>query len=406
MNAPTGSIAALPPVDAALTKASGPWWEWMPDLVRGQRAVRWGPAIVLTRYQDCRAVLTDARVEHGALAELEGLAGIDPRFLARRRQSFLNTTGEEHARLRRLVIPALRPRQVNRYRPAMRRVMADLLDRALAADPVEAVSALTDPYPIPVICWILGIPVAESAFFSAAAQSWTNAFTGDPAAIPAAIKAHDDLDAFVTDLIARRRADLGEDLLSDLVRAGEDGDRLSDADIVHLVSALIVGGTDTTRNQLANALYLFAARPALWGRLVAHPEDIPAAVEEVTRYAPAIAALKRVVTEELDLGGGLVLPAGCLAVLATTTANRDPAVFADPDAFDVDRKPGQPHFGFGWGLRHCVGNAVARAELEEGLRVLTGRLAGLERHGEARWRVPQGIQGPTRLPLRLVTADA
>ncbi|WP_405778551.1 cytochrome P450 [Streptomyces sp. NBC_00859] len=398
------SAADLHPIEGEAAACTGPAWQWLPGLTRGHRAVRWGPAVVLTTYADCRAALSDRRFGNGLRAEIGAMQDIDPQFVARRRQSLLLEEGERHTRLRRLAIPALRPRNFDRFRPAMVQVVDDLVDRVQERGRCDAVADLCNPFPISVICWVLGIPREEAAFFAEVAEASTAVFSGDPSTIPAAMAATERIDSYIEDLIERRRAEPGSDLITDLLAATGDEDRnVSTTDVMTVVTSLIVGGTDTTRNQLAIALHCFAERPDVWERLGKEPELVPNAVEEVVRYAPTAYAMKRVTNEDVDLDG-LWLPRGTPVLVMSTLANRDSGVFPDPEHLDVGREFLHPHLGFGWGLRSCVGSVLARAELSEALTVLSRRLSGLALDGETLWSRPDTIQGPVVLPLRFDAA--
>ncbi|MFI2641537.1 cytochrome P450 [Streptomyces sp. NPDC018610] len=392
--------ADLHSIDEETADSTGPAWRWLPELARGHRFLRWHSSVVVTRYADCRAVLSDRRFGNGLRAEIGAMPDIDPQFVERRRRSLLLEEGERHTRLRRLAIPALRPRNFERFRPAMAQVMNDLVDRVARRGRCDAVVDLCNPVPISVICWVLGVPRREAEFFAEVAEASTALFSGDPGTVPAAMAATEKIDSYIGDLIERRRGKPGQDLITDLIAAAEaEGGSVTISEVMTVITSLIVGGTDTTRNQLAIALHCFAERPEDWERLRRQPELVPNAVEEVVRYAPTAYAMKRVTNEDVELDG-LLLPEGTPVIVMSTLANRDGSVFPDPDRFDIERTSGHPHMGFGWGLRSCVGSVLARAELSEALTVLSRRLTGLTLDGETLWSRPDTIQGPVTLPLR------
>lgn len=391
-------------IDTEAAVGTRPAWQWLPRPARGHRFLRWGSSVVLTTYADCRLALSDRRFGNGLRAEIAAMPDLDPGFVERRQSSLLLEEGERHTRLRRLAIPALRPRNFERFRPAMAQVVEELVDRVADRGRCDAVVDLCNPLPISVICWVLGIPREEAEFFAEVAEASTALFSGDPSTVPTAMAATDKIDSYIEDLIGRRRGNPGQDLITDLLAAaGAENGKVSNTDMMTIITSLIVGGTDTTRNQLAIALHCFAERPEVWERLRRRPELVPNAVEEVVRYAPTAYAMKRVTTEDVELGG-LLLPKGTSVIVMSTLANRDDSVFPDPGRFDIERTFTHPHMGFGWGLRSCVGSVLARAELGEALTVLSRRLTGLALDGETRWSRPDTIQGPVTLPLRFEAA--
>ncbi|MEZ5258317.1 MAG: hypothetical protein R2705_15855 [Ilumatobacteraceae bacterium] len=206
---------------------------------------------VVSRHEDVTAVLRDKRW-HSAAAKVAEFSGItDEEFLDSRRESILSSEGETHARLRRLVGQAFSPRSADRLRPFMRTVISELLAPSLDSGRVEAVTQLCEPYPIPIICELLGAPKEDWQSFSRWAGDVLRVFDGNlERDLPIIKQASAELDAYVTTLIERRRSVPADDLLTDLIAAEEAGDRLSGSELVMMVQAVIVGGTDTTRNQL------------------------------------------------------------------------------------------------------------------------------------------------------------
>ncbi|MGW3964199.1 cytochrome P450 [Amycolatopsis sp. NPDC005003] len=400
------NTSELPVLDDAVRSAQGPWWEWIPDVGKEHRFSRLGDMVLVHRYEDCWEVLRDTkRFREGVFAAVQRLDGIDPRFVERRSKSILSLEGEDHQRLRRLALPAFRAPLMDPLRPRMRRIFAEMVDAASAGTAVDAVSALTRQYPLSVICAVLGVPTDDLAFFSEIAEAQVSGLSGSPDTFPAAMRAYDELDRYLTELLQQRSERPTDDLLTNLVRAEEDGDRLSREELISLVATLLVAGTDTTRTTLASAVYLFAKYPEQWDDLVANPELVSGAVDEVMRFAPTVFVIKRMTLTDVVLGD-LDIAAGTQVATLVVMANRDPDVFADPDRFDIRRVTRRPNLGFGAGYRHCIGNALARAELEEALKVLIERFERIEPAGAPSWRRPDNIQGPTSLPVRLIPSGA
>ena len=203
------------------------------------------------RYEDCVAILRDKRW-HNASGRLPELFGItDPQFLERQRVSILSAEGDTHTRLRRLVGTAFSPRSADRLRPFMRQVINDLVDAVAAQGRADFAVDVCEPYPIPIICELLGAPKEDWQFFSRVANDVLEIFSMDMASkLDLIMKAQDDLDEYTRQMIALRRDKPADDLLTALIAAEEAGDKLDNDELVMMVNAVIVGGTDTTRNQL------------------------------------------------------------------------------------------------------------------------------------------------------------
>ncbi|MFN5839563.1 MAG: cytochrome P450, partial [Acidimicrobiaceae bacterium] len=244
---------------------------------------------VLT-YETIMGVLRDKRWHSatGLGAQLQGIT--NPEYLNRRRRvSILNAEGDVHVRLRRLVAPAFSPRSADRLRPFMRDVVNELVDPLSAKGSGEIVQELCEPYPIPIICELLGAPKEDWQSFSKWATDVLRIFSENLAnELDVIMKAQDEINAYTRNLIEQRRSEPREDLLTDLIAAEEEGDRLTSEELEMMVEAVIIGGTDTTRNQLGLALVLFANNPEQWSILRERPELAPRAVEEVMRYHGAV----------------------------------------------------------------------------------------------------------------------
>lgn len=356
---------------------------------------------VVMHYDDVVSILRDKRW-HSAASRIAELSGIsDPAFLGRRRESILSAEGDVHTRLRRLVAPAFSPRAADHLRPFMREVMNELVDTIAPHNSTDAAISLCDPYPIPIICELLGAPRHDWQQFSRWATDVLRIFDFNLARdLPVIMKAQDELDVYTRDLIAKRRDQPGDDLLTSLIAAEEAGDRLSTEELVMMAEAVIVAGTDTTRNQLGLALVLFAEFPDQWTLLAQRPELAPRAVEEVMRFFGAVRGTARISSEDIEYRG-VLFPRGTLLATSMAVANRDDSVFPTPERFDITREPvGQPQLTFGSGIHYCLGASLARAELQEALPLLAQRLPGLRLNGPVTYKTAlAGIFGPTSLPI-------
>ena len=355
---------------------------------------------VVTTYDDGVAILRERRF-HSALSLLPQMAGLDPTgFLETRRPSILSMEGEEHTRLRRLVAPAFTPSAIDGLRPFMREVIGTLFDDIATRGAAEFVAEICEPYPIPIICELLGAPKQDWKRFSDWATDIFRLFNQDLASdMPLIQRASEELEAYVRSMVDDRRQHPCDDLLSALIAIEESGDRLSTDELVMMAEAILMAGTDTTRNQLACSLALFASHPEQWASLVERPELAPRAVEESMRYLGAVRGTVRVAADDIEFRG-VLFPKGTLVAVSLAGANHDPAAFGGPDAFDISRPASTQQMTFGSGIHHCLGAALARAELQEALVVLSERMPVMTLDGPVEWKPPTfGIWGPARLPL-------
>jgi cytochrome P450 len=355
----------------------------------------------VTRYDDVVAILRDRRF-YSALALLPQLAGIDDdTFLQRRRRSILAMEGDEHARLRRLVAGAFTPKSADRLRPFMLQVVDGLVDQVAGKGECELVADICEPYPIPVICELLGAPKDDWRLFSNWATDIFRIFNNQLGRdMPLITRASDQLDSYVHSMIERRRTAPADDLLSALIQAEEQGDRLSSDELVMLTEAVLMAGTDTTRNQLGCAVVLFTRHPDQWALLGEHPELAAKAVEESMRHLGAVRGTARFAAEDIEFRD-VVFPTGTLVAASLAAANLDPEVWPGGDTFDITRDAAAAQLTFGSGIHHCLGAALARAELQEALPLLARRMPDLTLNGPIEWKPPAvGIWGPARLPLR------
>lgn len=373
----------------------------MRDVAKESWLARTEAGYAVVTYDAVTKVLRDKRW-HSATGLVAEMAGVrDEKYLARRRVNILNAEGDVHVRLRRLVAPAFSPRSADRLRPFMREIVSGLVGPHLASGRIEAVSDLCEPYPIPVICELLGAPKEDWQLFSRLATDVLRVFGGNLAEeIGIVVAAGIELEEYTKGLIAERRSRPADDLITDLIAAEEEGDRLTTDELTMMVEAVIVGGTDTTRNQLGLALELFSRHPDQWSTLRNDPSLAPRAVEETMRYHGAVAGTIRFASEDIELDG-IVFPKGSFMSTSMSTANFDESVFADPLRFDITREPaGQPQLSFGSGIHYCLGASLARAELQEALVVLSQAMPNLAPDGEVRHKPSAvGIFGPSHLPL-------
>ncbi|MEY2426882.1 MAG: hypothetical protein QOI61_2454, partial [Actinomycetota bacterium] len=262
------------------------------------------------------------------------------------------------------------------------------------------VEDVCEPYPIPIICELLGAPKEDWKLFSNWATDifriFNNDFENDQVLIE---RASQELDAYVRDLIAERRGKPGDDLLSDFIAAEEEGDRMSTDELVMMTEATLMAGTDTTRNQLACSVALFTENPDQWALLGKRPELANGAVEETMRMLGAVRGTGRVASEDIEYRD-VLFPAGTLVSTSLGSANYDEEVFEDPFRLDITRESKSPQMTFGSGIHFCMGANLARAELQEALPLLARRMPNLSTYEDIEWKAANiGIWGPAKLPL-------
>ena len=358
-------------------------------------------AYPIFKYEDCVAILRDKRWHSAAALAAEAFGVNDPRLKERRRESILSAEGDVHTRLRRLVAPSFSPRAADRLRPFMREVINSLIDPVAANGRCDLATDICDPYPIPIICELLGAPKKDWQSFSRWAEDVLRIFNATAAdELDIIFKAQDELGEYTRQLIADRRSRPADDLITSLIAAEEAGDKLSEAELEMMVEAVIVGGTDTTRNQLGCSVALFAEHPEQWKLLAEQPELAGKAVEETMRYFGAVRNTGRFASEDIEYKG-ILFPKGTLVTPALSIANRDEAVFNEPNVFDITREPaGQPQMTFGSGIHYCLGAALARAEQQEALPILAQRFPNLRIDGTVTWKPSTvAIFGPENLPI-------
>ena len=353
-------------------------------------------------YADTTAVLRDKRW-HNAASKIPEMRGItDPELIGNRdKPSILAAEGEVHTRLRRLVAKAFSPRSADRLRPFMREVMNGLIDPVAASGTADIVADISEPYPIPIICELLGAPKEDWQLFSRWAEDVLRVFNANVLDELDIIKAaRSELNEYTMQMISERRNDPREDLLTDLIAAEEDGDKLDAEELLMMVNAVIIGGTDTTRNQLGCSVALFAEHPDQWKLLADDPDIAPRAVEESMRYFGAVRGTGRFASEDI-VYRDILFPAGTFIFPSTATGNRDQGTFPGAETFDIRKEPaGSPHLTLGSGIHYCLGAWLARAELQEALPILARRMPDLKLAGGVQWKPPgTAIFGPDKLPV-------
>jgi cytochrome P450 len=315
--------------------------------------------------------------------------------------TILGMEGDEHRRLRSLVSKAFTPRASARMEDAIDRVINELIDQVADAGRCDFVTDIARPYPIPIICALLGAPPQDWEQFSLWAEDIFKIVRLDSNLVDEqdiVMRAWDEFDAYIDDMIAERRSRLTDDLISELIRAQDDGDRLSNAEMRMLAFSILSAGTDTTRNQLAASMHALCDHPDQLALLRDNPDLSMRAVEECMRHSPAVCVTLRTVLDDVTFAD-YTFPAGTFISVNTFAANCDPEVYPHPDRFDITREDPPPILTFGGGAHYCLGANLARTELAGALKVLARRMANPRRRATARWKPMLGLSGPLELDM-------
>ncbi|GAB1814538.1 cytochrome P450 [Mycobacterium sp. MUNTM1] len=315
--------------------------------------------------------------------------------------TILGMEGEEHRRLRGLVSKAFTPRASARMEDTIDTVINELIDQVADARRCDFVTDIARPYPIPIICALLGTPPEDWEQFSLWAEDIFKIvrFDSDLANEQHIVmRAWDEFDAYIDDMIAERRSRLTDDLISELIRAQDDGDRLSNAEMRMLAFSILSAGTDTTRNQLAACMHALCDHPDQLAMLRHNFGLGMRAVEECMRHSPAVCTTLRTVLEDVTFVG-YTFPAGTFISVNTFAANCDPEVYPHPDRFDITREDPPPILTFGGGAHYCLGANLARTELAGALKVIARRMTNPHRVATAPWKPMLGLSGPVELEM-------
>jgi cytochrome P450 len=360
-------------------------------------------ATVVLRHGDVEALARDPRLAGVGLSFFD-LMGITEGPLREWYGSLMFTNeGPTHDRLRKLVARAFTPRSADRLRADAADLAGEIVGPVVAdggGDLTEAFSLLA----MRVMCRLLGVPEEDVSVFGGWADALSPIFGFiDEAQTAAATGAIVAMLAYVEELAARRRSEPADDLITALIAAEDEGDRLTHDELVAMVANLLVGGHDTTTSQIGCSLLTMLRHEDEAARLVADPGLLQSAVEETIRYEPSIIGVPRTVVETITVAGRELGP-GSILVLCTASANREPGVWDDPDRFDVTRfsgKGGPSLLSFGAGPHFCLGAALARMTLQESVRatVMDGaRFRLAEEPAGLPWRTVLG-RSPARLPV-------
>lgn len=335
------------------------------------------PAWVITGYPEARAALADPRLIKGGPRNAPYIDELEPQTQAGLNHHMLTADPPTHTRLRKLVSMAFTRRQVDRLAPGIEALSATLLDDVaaqLSAGDADLVASFAHQLPLTVVCDLLGVP--HGARTDVRSWIWP-LLAGGVLPFEEYATAARKMLAFMRDLVAWKRREPGDDLLTALIDARDGEDRLTEDELTSMTQLLFVAGHDTTVSLIANGVLALLTNPAQLAKVKADPDRWPAAIEELLRFdGPAQVPIPATTAEPVEIAGRTI-PAGEHVVVSLLAANRDPARFPDPATLDLDRTDGN-HLAFGHGIHHCLGAPLARLEGRIALRALFDRFPTLE----------------------------
>lgn len=362
------------------------------------------PVWIVTRYNDVQAVLKDERFSKNYRRAMtpEQLAQLPPvpdMFLTLN-NNLLAHDPPDHTRLRTLVSKAFTPRMVDQLRPRIQQLANDLLDQVQPRGQMDLLTDYAFPLPITVICEMLGIPVADRDQF----RRWSNVLVSSTSALedaPEVLQAGGEFARYLLALVAERRAAPQADLVSGLIAAEEQGDTLSEDELLGMIFLLLVAGHETTVNLIGNGMLALLQHPDQLAKLKAEPSLIKGAIEELLRYnGPVETSTERFALEDVTLED-VTIAKGDMVLVVLASADRDASQFADPDTLDIERTNNR-HLAFGHGIHFCLGAPLARLEGQIAISTLLRRMPKLQLAvpaAELVWRPGLLLRGLQQLPV-------
>ena len=362
-----------------------PLFTW---LRRNNRVADAGAMKLITRYDDLVDCYRDPRFSRHRSAVAESLAhahhGEPDEVLKQARLAsvsmMINQDDPDHRRIRRILEVAFKPSRVTGWKARIDIIVDDLIARVQDKDEFDFLAELAFPLPERIICELMGVPHEDHGLWrvwSEAVVSAARTHTPSAEKMAEVDQAHRSFYLYFKDLVAERKKNLGDDLVSIMIRAESEGERLSEVELLGALQMLIEAGHETTANLIGNGMYTLLKNPEQYAMLHADPSLVPDAVEEMLRFSsPARWSLPREAMEDIRIGDAVV-PKGCPILIAIDGANRDESVFENPEKFDITRKPNR-HVAFAAGPHFCLGNQLARQEAQAMFLAIVTRLRTLE----------------------------
>ena len=374
---------------AVLGRARGQGW--LADAEEG--------TVVALSHERVRELLGDDRLRANFPEFLRRLGITSGTFYDWMAISPLNRDGAEHVRWRTLMSKTFTPRSVERLRPFLETAAHELIDAFAARGACDFVAEFSDVYPSLGLSELIGVPKEDRDRF----RRWANTigYGFSPLLLLQHVAEVDtalnELLAYTTELAARRLVEPQDDLVTRIAEAGRDAG-WTPFEVSGSIAGFVFAGHETTKNQLGWTVAVLSEQPAVWDAVASGKLAAADVVEEVLRYRSTATSVGRTASTTLEIGGETI-EEGKTVICSLWSANHDPAAYPEPDVLDVGRRRGEPHFAFGHGAHFCIGAALARAELQEGLTALATRLTTPKVGADAEWTPPLGITGPARLPI-------
>jgi cytochrome P450 len=370
------SITSYDPFDPQVLSDPYPYYAWLREHAPVYHCEKRN-MYALSRYQDVRTALADT----DGFSSTQGVG-----YERRPVPMMIAYDPPEHTRLRRLVAGRFTPRALAQWTPRIERIVTALLDPLLSAGPVDLVSALAAPFPVQVIAEMMDIPIERRADFKRWSDNTVEALGGAVGLTPEQRQTVEltiiEFAMYFAEVIRERtpRADSADDLISLLIRANDDGERLREEEIVSFCVLLLVAGNETTTNLISNSTYHLMQHPEEWRKLVADPSLDRSLIEESLRYDAPIQGFFRNTTRPIELAGATI-PEGAKVIMLYGSANRDPHKFSDPDSYRIERNP-IDHIAFGFGPHTCLGAHLARIEVRALLAHALSKVARMRLEAE------------------------
>jgi len=397
------SLQETLPLDAApYLDISDPAYSIRSDEVRAARDVSWYArtpyGLAILRYEEMGELLVHESLRQGSHAWPEHNGVGSGHFADWWRETILVNEGEDHARLRKFANPAFSPRIVKALMPEFERLTHDLIDRFINEGECDFMKAFADPYAGRVLTMLLGMPEERGGqILDLAADMGLALGVTYKESLPKIEKATQEMYALVEELVAERKREPKDDVLSVLVNATDGEDRLSHDELMNMGVMLVFAGVDTTRNQLGLGMSMFLQFPDQWEILAENPELDMAASNECMRVRPTITWVTREAVEDFVFQG-LEIKKGTTLHLFSESAGTDPGTFEETP-FNITRKRTR-NYGFGGGIHVCLGQVIARNDMAVAYRILSARLKDIALNGEAKYLPDSGNTGPTTLPIK------
>lgn len=361
---------------------------------------------LVSRYADAREILGDLHFEKGArrFKALDMLAKFIPNkeMMGFRQQSMLNQNPPDHTRLRGLVNKAFTPSMISQMRTHIEQIANELLDQVESKGEMDLVHDFSFPLPATVIAEMLGIPAKDRDRFKGWSHAMVSVLEPSPHVLNVAktLSAYKELTDYLKPLVEERRREKKGDLISALVAAEEDGNRLTEAELLSNTVLLLIAGHETTTNLIGNGILALLRNPDQMDMLKQKPDLMPSAVQEFLRYDSPVQIVRRIADSELEIGDQKINPEQAV-IVSLGSANRDPSMFADPDKLDITRANAGKHVAFGHGIHHCLGSTLAETEGQIAIGAVLRRMPNLKlKTDKLEYKEPFSLRGLKALPLK------